>query len=369
MSPIMTKRERVERTFARRETDRVPIYDILLNDGAFAHFSGEALPPLADNEPTRQMLSRIVGKAVNQFLDMTRSVDFGPVVESEWTDGYGFTRHASAHEKTAWITHRPFSDEAGAAEFLRTWIRDTAEETRKVRHNPTDYRDRCHQEFLAVQATIGDTVNLLSQQGTGLDDIRHLVGMELFAYLQADDPGIISELLETVTEHNVAVCHAIADTRLSPAVLTYGDIACKQRLLHSPAWLRAEFFPRLKHINDAWHEHGFTCLFHSDGYLMDVMDDLIAAGIDGLNPIETVAGMDLVEVKQKYGDRIFLTGAIDMSQLLAHGSVDEVREVCRAAIRTAYPGYFIGSTTESDNSVKTENLIAMYEVVMEGLPG
>jgi len=46
----------------------------------------------------------------------------------------------------------------------------------------------------------------------------------------------------------------------------------------------------------------------------------------------------------------------------------EVKEVCRAAIGVAYPGYFIGTTTESNNGVKLEKLIAMREVVMEGLP-
>lgn len=45
------------------------------------------------------------------------------------------------------------------------------------------------------------------------------------------------------------------------------------------------------------------------GCLMDVMDDLVATDIDGLNPIETAAGMDLREVEQKYGKRLFLTGA------------------------------------------------------------
>ena len=51
-----------------------------------------------------------------------------------------------------------------------------------------------------------------------------------------------------------------------------------------------------------------------------------------------------------------------MSQLLSRGTPDEVREVCREAIRTAYPGYFIGSTTELDNSSKLENVLAMFEV-------
>ena len=169
----------------------------------------------------------------------------------------------------------------------------------------------------------------------------------------------------TMTVRNITECHAIADAKLSPAVLTYGDIAHKLRLIHSPRFLRSEFFPRLKRLNDAWHEHGLKCLFHSDGYLMEVMDDLIEAGIDGLNPIETVAGMSLRELREKYGGKLFFAGGIDMSQLLSNGTPDEVREVCRGAIQDAYPGYFMGSTTEADNSCRLKNLLAMHEVAME----
>ena len=207
----------------------------------------------------------------------------------------------------------------------------------------------------------------MAQHGIGLDDVRHMLGFELFSYVWADEPGLISEALEAATERNIAECHAIADAELSPVVLTYGDIACKQRLLHSPQFLREEFFPRLKRLNDTWHEHGLKCLFHSDGYLMEVMDDLIETGIDGLNPIETVAGMSLREVREAYGDKLFLVGGIDMSQLLSQGTPEEVREVCRQAIRDAYPGYFMGSTTEADNSCRLENLDAMYAVAMDGL--
>ena len=210
-------------------------------------------------------------------------------------------------------------------------------------------------------------MNLLAQHGLGLDDVRHRLGLELFSYIEADEPGVISEALEAMTERNIAECHAIADASLSPVVLTYGDIAYKNRLIHSPEYLRREFFPRLKRLNDAWHAHGLKCLFHSDGYLMEVMEDLIEAGIDGLNPVETVAGMDLKEVRETYGNRVFIAGGIDMSQLLSNGTPDEVREVCRQAIRDAYPGYFMGSTTEADNSCRLENLLAMYEVAMEGV--
>ena len=101
---------------------------------------------------------------------------------------------------------------------------------------------------------------------------------------------------------------------------------------------------------------------------MEIMDDLVETGIDGIHPIEVVAGMSLREVKEKYGGKLFIAGGIDMSQLLARKGVDEVRDVCRHAVRTAYPGYFLASTTELDNSTKLENIITMKEVVDEGLP-
>ena len=367
MATQVTKRKRIERTIACQETDRIPLYDLLRNDAAFEYFSAEKLPPISGKERTVKELNRIAGKAVGAFLDMTRSVGFGPTVEKDVTDEFGFVVHHALFEKTSWIVKRPFRDECGAIDFLKKWIARVRRDAKRIADAPGEHRQRYHRAFLQKQSLIGDTVNLLAEHGTGLDDIRHLLGLELFSYIEADDPGLISEALEVITERNVAECHAIADRSLSPAVLTYGDIACKQRLMHSPAFLRREFFPRLKRLNDAWHDHGLKCLFHSDGYLMQVMDELIESGIDGLNPIETVAGMSLKEIREQYGNRLFLAGGIDMSQLLSNGTPDEVREVCRQAIQDAYPGFFMGSTTEADNSCRLENLLAMYEVAMEGL--
>ncbi len=366
----MTKRERVERTMERKEVDRIPIYDILACDSAIEYFSGEKIPSLSKDPQLEEKLLRIVGRGVDKLLDMTRSVGFGPVVEEDTTDTYGFVYHSNPKEKTTWIVKRPFRDEEGAIAFIKRRIRGLEEEIESIKKEGDAYREKYHRDFLKTQSAIGDTVNLLSQDGTGLDDLNRLLGLELFSYILADEPAWISEFMEVSTARNITVCHIIADKDLSPCVLTYGDIACKKRLLYKPDFLRKEFFPRLKRINDAWHHYGIKCLFHSDGYLMEVMDDLIGTGIDGLNPMEIVAGMDIKEIKEKYGERIFLTGGIDMSQLLSFGTPEEVKEVCRRAINDAYPGYFIGSTTELDNSAKLENIIAMYEVVYyEGVPG
>lgn len=369
MPCTMTKRQRVERAMACQETDRVPVYDLLRCDAAFAHFSGRPLPPLATDAATLETLEGMVGKAVDAFCDMTRSVGFGPVVAGESTDGFGFVHQQAPFEKTSWITRRPFDDQRGAVAFLEQWTAAIDAQRQEIERHPGRHRDQYHQAFQRTQARIGDTVNLLAQHGLGLDDIRHRLGLELFAYVAADAPELIGAALEAMTRRNIAECHAIADVALSPAVLTYGDIACKDRLLHAPDWLRAEFLPRLQRLNEAWHEHGLLCLFHSDGNLMEIMDDLVATGIDGLNPIETVAGMDLGVLRRRYGDRLFLAGGIDMSQLLSNGTPEGTRAVCRQAIRDAYPGLLMGSTTEADNSCRLENLIVMWETAREALPG
>jgi len=149
--------------------------------------------------------------------------------------------------------------------------------------------------------------------------------------------------------------------------LTFGDIAMKGALLHSPEWLRREFFPLLKLLNDAYHEHGITCLFHSDGYLMDILADLVVTEIDGLNPLEPLAGMDLAVIKGRYGKRLVLVGGIDASELLPRGTPAQVREATIEALRIAAPGsgYCVGSSTELNEAMPLENILAMIETAWE----
>ncbi len=347
----MTKPERVLATMALEETDRTPVYDILLNDALIEHFSGK-YPPVGDAG------LKLKCKAISRMLDMTRMAGFAPNEPGEETDEYGFV---SRHGRwlSLGISHRPFHDVIGAVEWLRRYTERLHEDIDLLKIKTAFLED-----FQKQRSYIGDdTVILHRESGTGLDDVRHRLGLELFSYIAEDEPDLISEFLKLSTAREVRIIHAIADARLSPCALTYGDIGYNHGLMHSPAWLGKDFFPRIRELNDAWHEHGVKCLFHSDGNIMSVMDDLMDTGIDGLNPIETLSGMNVGVLKRRYGDRIFLTGGIDMSQLLSGGTPEEVLEVCRATLEEAPNGYFIGSTTEIDESSRLENVLAMLQAV------
>jgi uroporphyrinogen decarboxylase len=167
--------------------------------------------------------------------------------------------------------------------------------------------------------------------------------------------------LDARNQSEIRRVETIADPTILPIALTYDDIAYKTSTLVSPKWLRKYWVPRLKRLVDAWHARDTLCLYHSDGNLWSILDDLVYAGIDGLNPLEVLAGMTVKEVRKKY-PQLFLTGGIDVSQLLSLGTPEEVREVCQQTIREANAtGYFIGSSTELHWGVKPENAIAMFE--------
>ena len=170
----MSKRERVERTMNLQETDKVPIYDLVRCDSFFEHFSGKKLPPLAEDKDTGEELLKIVGSSLDNFLDMTRDVGFGPAVEKDIVDDLGFTMHYSIKEKTNWISKRPFEDEKGAIEFIKKWILIQKKNHKEMKENAGAFRAKRHADFLKTQSYIGDTVNLLACQGTGLDELRHI---------------------------------------------------------------------------------------------------------------------------------------------------------------------------------------------------
>jgi len=345
----MTKRERVIAALNHQETDRTPVYDILLNDRVIEMLTGR-FPPVGEEG----LKLRLQATAV--LLDMTRMAAAAPVAPGRYTDPDGFVHYREDRWIAGGILQRPFSDEAGAREWL---IRDL--NRLKQPFDVEVWAQRFRAQRQRFRAYLGDDTVVIQEYGAGLDRIRYLLGWEFFAYLSVDDPELIAEYLHCAADREVRKIHAVEDAEASPCALPYGDIAYKNALLHSPEWLRREFFPLIRRLTDALHEHGVKCLFHSDGDITPVIPDLIDAGVDGLNPIEVVAGMDLSHVKRLYGDRLFLAGGIDISQLMARSNPAEVRAECLEAIRVASPGYFIGSTTELDNGSKPENILAMVE--------
>jgi len=203
--------------------------------------------------------------------------------------------------------------------------------------------------------------------GCGFHATYGLMGQELFSYAIYDDPANVERILEIETESAYRLAKAAAKAKLCPMYFIGDDVAYKGALLFSPDFLRRTFIKSLAKCIEPLKAAGIKVIFHSDGYLMDILDDMIDAGIDGLNPIEPLAGMDIGLLKKEYGKRLVLVGGVDCSQLLPLGSVEDVVRGTKEVLRLAGHGggLFIGSSSEIVPSTPVENILAFYETCRE----
>ena len=358
----MIARERVEKTLSHEEPDRVPVFDLIQHIPLIEHCTGEKVTM----ENGLDLLCRTIG----ENLDLTRGI--APPVEEKivaYDDGFVYKQEWW----TTWLIERPFNDLKGLLDYIRKNIDEIneSEETEiwsfAGKANVWGVSEQSPKEqFLSLQEKVGEnTVLFPTESPVGLDTAFHRAGLELFCYAYYEDPELVSNWLEALVSHEIKRVHATADPELSPVALIYADIADKNATYFSPAFLRRELFPRLKRLVDAWHTHGIKVIYHSDGNLWEVLDDFLQAGLDGINPLEVLAGMDPCAVKAQY-PQFTLMGGIDCSALLPFGTTEEVTQAVKRAIDGAAPsgGLILGSTTEIHPACKLENVLTMWDTTL-----
>jgi len=149
----------------------------------------------------------------------------------------------------------------------------------------------------------------------------------------------------------------------------YGDdLAYTESLLVSPKILRKIFFPWVEELAGIAHAAGFPFIMHSDGRLWQVLDDLIALGVNALHPIEPKA-MDIYDLKRRYGKKIAIFGNVDLGYALTEGTgtPEAIRAEVRQQIRELAPGggYGLSSGAGLTRYVELENFLAMREALLE----
>jgi len=193
-----------------------------------------------------------------------------------------------------------------------------------------------------------------------------LRGMSQFLMDMIENPDLVHELIELTLSHDIRAMQRVVQAGVD--VVIFGDdYADKNSTLMSPRHFKEFILPGLKRSVDAAHEAGAYVVKHTDGNIMPILDMIVDTGIDGLNPIEPAAGMDISLLKQRYGHRIALIGNIDCGYLLCQAPVEEVRRVTRETIRVAAPGggYCLSSSNSIHSSVRPENFMAMIQTWRE----
>ncbi|MFC1798817.1 uroporphyrinogen decarboxylase family protein [Thermodesulfobacteriota bacterium] len=189
------------------------------------------------------------------------------------------------------------------------------------------------------------------------------MGFEQFSIKLAEDPALVRAIWEKVAEIVHAEFQDAIQRDVVGAIWYVDDIAIKDRLMASPTLLREELFPRLKLIADGCQTRGIPLIYHTDGNVMRVLDDIIGLGINALHPIDPT-GMDIYGFKPKVEGKLSVIGNIDID-ILTLGTPQEVVADTKKHIRKLAPGggYVVSSSNSVVRSFKPENYSAMLETV------
>lgn len=218
--------------------------------------------------------------------------------------------------------------------------------------------------FEKAARTLPDGMGIIGQYGDIFTTTWELMGFENFAMTLCEDPDLVEAVMERVAHVVLSMFETMADIEAVGAMWYSDDIAYTGGLMVSPDFLRERFFPRLARIGAAAKRRGLPLLYHSDGVLWDVLEDIIGAGVTSLHPIEPKA-MNIAEVKERAGGRLCVCGNVDVD-LLSRGTPDDIVARVRELIRTAAPGgaWCLGSSNSVPDYVRVENFLAMVRTGM-----
>ncbi|MCD6206171.1 MAG: nucleoside 2-deoxyribosyltransferase [Candidatus Marinimicrobia bacterium] len=222
-----------------------------------------------------------------------------------------------------------------------------------------------YSNFEEVRQYLPEGMGVIGQYGDIFTMVWELMGFEEFSFALFDNPQLIRTLFDIIGNLVLSMFEYFAQSDTVDVLWYSDDIAYSSGLMLSPSILREYFFPWLKKIGDLAKAANKPLIYHTDGVLYEVMEDIIASGVDALHPIEPQA-MAIAEVKERYGDRLCLIGHVDVD-LLARGTPEQIREKVRQNIEEAAynGGYCVGSGNSVPEYIKFENYLAMLDAAKE----
>lgn len=295
----MTSRERFARMYQHRQADRIPMIDDPWR-GTLRRWEREGMPQNAD---WRDFFG--VDKVASIGVDITPRFE-NRVIEE--TDRYVIST-------SSWgVTLKQFKEEDSTPEFLDYAV-TTPESWELAKQRMTLEDDRIPWARLQqnYDRWLAEGQWLRAEFWFGFD-VTHswMSGTETILVAMLEEPEFVMDIFDTYLDRCIRLFERIWDAGYRfDEVHWPDDMGYKSTTFFSPEMYRKLLKPFHKRAVDWAHDHGIVAHLHSCGDVMTLVPDLVDIGIDALNPLEVKAGMDSIDLKRRYGDRLTLHGGIN----------------------------------------------------------
>jgi uroporphyrinogen decarboxylase len=380
-SSKLSSRERVRLALGFQEPDRIPI-DL---DGWATYFTEGAYRNLlqylgVDEEPRVNDWFLVSG--VNESILQRFGVDFRRVAlgapdgfrsktypDGSWDDEWGVRKRKAAHRNPR-TGQTAYYAEMIEPPLAQASIDDLENYAWPDPGDPGRYRGLAERVKRLYETTDYALVAAAISEGI-FEKAQALRGMQRFF----EDLLINREFAAGLIDKILNIQLAIFDRYLSVVgpyvemVETSDDYGMQAGPLISPQLYREMLKPAHRRLNSFIRQRTRAKIYlHSCGSIADMLDDLIDAGVDVINPVQPRAkDMDSAVLKRRFGTRVVFHGGVDEQYVLPHGSVEEVREEVTRRIRAFAPGggYIFAPAHNIQDDVSPENVITMFETALE----
>jgi len=194
-------------------------------------------------------------------------------------------------------------------------------------------------------------------------------GYESYLSAIALYPDAMRKLFEHSGEQarlsNTARAQLVKEGKLPGVFFTGQDICGARGPMISPDALRRLYYPNVRRALEPLVEAGAEIIWHSDGYIIPMVDDLIACGVTGFQGFQEETGFDISEIAKRTtrtGRKPLLLAGLSVGTVLPFGTVADVeREVERiVAAVGGGGGLAIGTANTAGPDCPNANLEALY---------
>ena len=195
------------------------------------------------------------------------------------------------------------------------------------------------------------------------NDLR---GFEQFLLDLALNEDLAWALIEKIEEFNWEYNQKMLEVAGEDLTImaTGDDFGSQISTLMSPGMWRKYFLPGMKEAFEFAHRNGMKVVLHSDGAIRSLIPDLIADGLNLLDPVQPQAkGMNLPELFREFGKDLSFHGTIDVQGLLPFGKPEEIYTEVRSQLEKygQNGGFFLAPSHCIQLGTPLENILAMYE--------
>ncbi len=204
--------------------------------------------------------------------------------------------------------------------------------------------------------------------GVHLNDVvsipRNLMGFQELMMAFCLEPELVRNLVQMSVDLNIELAEEAA-RHGADFVFTGDDYSSGEGPFMSPETFRDLMYPGLKKVFKGFRDHGLPIIKHTDGNIMPLLDMILDAGIDCLDPIDPLGQMDISQMKRDYSDQIALKGNVNCATTLVDGTIQEVVAETLDVIRAAADGggLILSSSNSIHSSVNPANYLAMINTI------